>query len=97
MVCEACSESEWTRFWMSELPFASAAFLASSAFQAMTPRTLAVITSAKVMTTAVDVSHRSGSPGSGYFDGAFLALMAVPDLVAGNAREESKRRPVPKG
>src|SRR5215213_11631641 len=30
------------------------------------------------------------------FDGAFLALMTVPDLVAGNAREETKTRPVPK-
>src|SRR5215216_509748 len=35
-------------------------------------------------------------PGLGDFDGAFLALMTVPDLVAGNAREETKTRPVPR-
>ena len=52
---------------MSALPLASVAFLASSAFQAMTPRTQAVMTSAKVMTTAVDVTRRSGPPGSGGF------------------------------
>jgi hypothetical protein len=67
MVCEACSESEWTRFWMSALPFASAAFLASNAFQVMTPRTLAVITSAKAMISNVDDIRRNGPPGSGGF------------------------------
>ena len=63
---------------------ASAVFLASSAFQAMTPSTLAVMTSAKAMTTAVEVIRRSGPPGSGGFRSGMLALMAVPDLVAGN-------------
>ena len=83
---------------MSELPLASAVFLASSAFQAMTPRTLAVMTSAKAMITAVDVIRRSGPPGSGGFRWGIICLvMTVPDLVAGNAREESKRRPVLRG
>ena len=52
---------------MSALPLASVVFLASSAFQTMTPSTQAVMTSAKAMTTAVDDIRRSGPPGSGGF------------------------------
>ena len=87
MACEACSESECARFWISALPLASAVFLASSAFQAMTPSTLAVMTSAKAMITDVDVIRGAAARrGLGDFDRALLALMTAPDLVAGNAR-----------
>ncbi len=83
---------------MSALPLASVAFLASIAFQAMTPSTQAVMTSANVMTTAVDGTRRSGPPGSGGFrwDMSCLDDRARPRCRQ-RAREESKRRPVPKG
>src|SRR5439155_24616295 len=88
MVCAACSESEWTRFWMSALPLASVALLASSAFHAMTPRTQAVMTSAKVMTTAVDVTRRSGPPGSGGFR---WGIPRLDDRARPRCRQRAKR------
>ena len=48
---------------MSVLPRSSAVVLASSAFQTTMPRTQAVMTSAKMMTTAPGVIRRSGPPG----------------------------------
>ena len=69
---------------MSALPLASVAFLASSAFQAMTPSTQAVMTSAKAMTTTVGVTRRSGPSGSGRFRSGMFRLDDRAGSVAGN-------------
>ena len=61
---------------------ASAVFLASSAFQTMTPSTQAVMTSAKAMTTTVE-RYPPQRPVRVWeiSIGHCFALMAVPDLV----------------